>query len=255
MIFNNKQELIDKIKEKEESAKIAYEQTFNMQPCYETKEKQVKNKAYMEAYADVMALIDSAKIVVYPEETGKAPTTRNDELDALQYAVEGLNKFKQTEAQNLAKKFFGKTIKVHTRRRIVGSTTPFESTGKVVVDSGKFVSIKEEDGRYSTIDKADIESIEIMSAPEYRDTLFADPLKVSDKGCVEENDQKTLFEKEPKQDMKVEIIRSGYYEELENEVNDFIKDKAIIDIKFTAGSDYGSLIYFAMIIYKEDKSE
>ena len=136
MTFNNKQELINKIKEKEESAKIAYEQTFNAQPCYETKEKQVKNKAYMEAYADVMALIDSAKIVVYPEETGNMP-------------------------------------------------------------------------------------------------------------C----------ESAPKQEMKVEIIRSGYYEELENEVNDFIKDKAIIDIKFTAGSDYGSLIYFAMIIYKEDKSE
>lgn len=136
MTFNNKQELIDKIKEKEESAKIAYEQTFNMQPCYETKEKQVKNKAYMEAYADVMALIDSAKIVVYPEETGKMPC---------------------------------------------------------------------------------------KSAP--------------------------------KQDIKVKIIKSAYYSEIENDITDFIKDKAIIDIKFTAGTDYGSLIYFAMILYKEDKSE
>ena len=171
MTFNNKQELINKIKEKEESAKIAYEQTFNAQPCYETKEKQVKNKAYMEAYADVMALIDSAKIVVYPEETGKAPTTRNDELDARQYAVEGLK-------QNLLKVYFGKKVCVHTKKRIMGSRTPFTTIGKVVVDSGKYVSIKEEDGRYSTIDKADIESIEIVSAPEHieESKTLLDPL-------------------------------------------------------------------------------
>lgn len=136
MTFNNKQELIDKIKEKEESAKIAYEQTFNMQPCYETKEKQVKNKAYMEAYADVMALIDSAKIVVYPEETGKEP-------------------------------------------------------------------------------------------------------------C----------EPATKQDMKIKIIKSAYYSEFENDITDFIKNKNIIDIKFSVGSDYGMMNYCVMIIYKEDKSE
>ena len=136
MTFNNKQELIDKIKEKEESAKITYEQTFNMQPSYETKEKQVKNKAYMEAYADVMALIDSAKIVVYPEETGKMP-------------------------------------------------------------------------------------------------------------C----------ESAPKQDVKVKIIKSAYYSEMENDITDFIKDKNIIDIKFAVGSDYGTLNYCVMILYKEDKSE
>ena len=78
MTFNNKQELIDKIKEKEDSAKKTYEGLCKWD-CQTPEESQSKllgkarNKAYMDAYADVIALIDSAKIVVYPEETGKMP--------------------------------------------------------------------------------------------------------------------------------------------------------------------------------------
>lgn len=59
----------------------------------------------------------------------------------------------------------------------------------------------------------------------------------------------------PKQDMKVKIIKSAYYSEIENDITEFIKNKNIIDIKFAAGSDYGMMIYAVMIIYKEDKSE
>ncbi len=55
--------------------------------------------------------------------------------------------------------------------------------------------------------------------------------------------------------MKVKTIRSSYESEFDKLVNNFIKNKTIIDIKFSVGSDYGSLKYCAMIIYKEDKSE
>ena len=57
------------------------------------------------------------------------------------------------------------------------------------------------------------------------------------------------------QNLKVKIIRSAYYSEFENDITDFIKDKNIVDIKFAAGSDYGTLNYVVMIIYKVDKSE
>lgn len=135
MTFNNKQELIDKIKEKQESAFNDLKRLVKEQKNTSFTEQAIL-KGNVEAYEDVIALIDSAKIVVYPEEIGKEP-------------------------------------------------------------------------------------------------------------C----------EPAPKQDMKVKIIRSAYYSEFENDITDFIKDKNIIDIKFSVGSDYGMMNYCVMIIYKEDKSE
>ena len=55
--------------------------------------------------------------------------------------------------------------------------------------------------------------------------------------------------------MKVEIFFGRYYGELERKVNDFIKNRTIIDIKFSPVSNLGDVNFYAMIIYKEDKSE
>lgn len=68
------------------------------------------------------------------------------------------------------------------------------------------------------------------------------------------------FEEKPnevniKQDMKVKIFYKRYYCDLEGTINDFIKDKNIIDIKFSTESNIGYEYFYAMVIYKADKSE
>lgn len=55
--------------------------------------------------------------------------------------------------------------------------------------------------------------------------------------------------------MKVVIFSNRYYGELERRINNFIKDKTIIDIKFSPVSNLGDVNFYAMIIYKEDESE
>lgn len=51
--------------------------------------------------------------------------------------------------------------------------------------------------------------------------------------------------------MKVKIISSYYYNTLEDEINDFIEDKQIINISMSEDSIEKTVT--ALILYKEDK--
>ena len=55
--------------------------------------------------------------------------------------------------------------------------------------------------------------------------------------------------------MKTKIISENYAESMERSVNKFIKDKKIIDIKFTSWTDYENCGFSAMIIYEEKNNE
>ena len=55
--------------------------------------------------------------------------------------------------------------------------------------------------------------------------------------------------------MEVRIFTKFTHRELEEAINNFIKNKIIIDIKFQVTSNLANVLYYAMIIYKEDKSE
>ena len=48
--------------------------------------------------------------------------------------------------------------------------------------------------------------------------------------------------------MRVKIIVERLYEELENEINEFISDKSVKDIKLTESEDFWSVL----IMYEED---
>lgn len=54
--------------------------------------------------------------------------------------------------------------------------------------------------------------------------------------------------------MKVKILYDNYMTELERKINDFIKDKEVINISFSdACSDDGIIgSYSALILYKEE---
>lgn len=60
--------------------------------------------------------------------------------------------------------------------------------------------------------------------------------------------------------MKVKYISEAYgYDEFEKEINDFIKDKKIIDIKFqdnfSLSEDYQDGMKSALIMYEEHENE
>lgn len=60
--------------------------------------------------------------------------------------------------------------------------------------------------------------------------------------------------------MKVKYISESYgYDEFEKEINDFIKDKKIIDIKFqenfSISEDYEDGMKSALIMYEEHEDE
>ena len=159
-------EFIKLIEEKQENAKNAIEalgreQTWTIQEGQSNLLKKERNKAYIDAYQDLICHLNGVEIV--PE--------HNDEIDALQYAVKWLNEYKPKENQNLVKVYFGKKVKVHTKKRIVGSKTPFEAEGKIGSDSGKFIDIQEDPGWHVFIDKDDIKSIEIVPENKLLETL------------------------------------------------------------------------------------
>ena len=122
-------DLINLIEEKQENARIAYSQTFNMKEGDEAREQAQTNKAYIDAYQDLICYLNGVEIV--------------------------------PEKNNLAQVYSGKKVNVYTKKMIVGSLTPFVSTGKIVKDSGSFIEIQEENGN-AIIDKDDIKSIEIV---------------------------------------------------------------------------------------------
>lgn len=49
--------------------------------------------------------------------------------------------------------------------------------------------------------------------------------------------------------MKVKIFKNFSYGDLEKDINDFIEDKSIEDIKFIIKDNF----YYGMVIYREDK--
>lgn len=51
--------------------------------------------------------------------------------------------------------------------------------------------------------------------------------------------------------MRVEILRTTMIGELQSEINKFIKDKNVIDIKYCENGEYCS----ALIIYKEKQTQ
>ena len=59
-------EFIKLIEDKQAFAQDAYKRTFQMQPCYETKVAEVTNKAYIDAYQDLICYLNGVEIV--PEE-------------------------------------------------------------------------------------------------------------------------------------------------------------------------------------------
>lgn len=194
-------EFIKLIEEKQENAKnslvaLGREQTWTIKEGQINILKKETYKAYIDAYQDLICYLNGVKIV--PEEITQEDTelleellgeqfaiwadsktqkkenereTRgkyidvlqkilrytncgvlsehNDELDAQQYAV-----------QNLV--YFGEKVCVHTKKRIVGSRTPFTAIGKIGSDSGEYIGIQTEDGGRAIIDKKDIEIIEIV---------------------------------------------------------------------------------------------
>lgn len=51
---------------------------------------------------------------------------------------------------------------------------------------------------------------------------------------------------------KVKSIFSDSTDKFENEINDFIKDKKVIDIKYTTHDFVLGMYQFALVIYEED---
>lgn len=56
-------DLINLIEEKQENARIAYSQTFNMKEGDEAREQAQTNKAYIDAYRDLICYLNGVKIV------------------------------------------------------------------------------------------------------------------------------------------------------------------------------------------------
>ena len=56
-------DLINLIEEKQENARIAYSQTFNMKEGDEAREQAQTNKAYIDAYQDLICYLNGVKIV------------------------------------------------------------------------------------------------------------------------------------------------------------------------------------------------
>lgn len=56
--------------------------------------------------------------------------------------------------------------------------------------------------------------------------------------------------------MKVEIFDDTNVGDLENTINDFIKDKEVIDIKYSSilESEYNQIIFSVLIMYKDLKT-
>lgn len=56
--------------------------------------------------------------------------------------------------------------------------------------------------------------------------------------------------------MKVEIFDNTNVGDLENTINDFIKDKEVIDIKYSSilESEYNQIIFSVLIMYKDLKT-
>lgn len=57
--------------------------------------------------------------------------------------------------------------------------------------------------------------------------------------------------------MKVKIFYERYMAELEDMINDFIKDKEVINVSFSDACSNDGLLgtYSALILYKESKEE
>lgn len=73
-------EFVDLIKEKQAKANIAYEQSQKDFPCYATKEKEVKNKAYIDCYQNLINDLNDIEII--PEHND---TQRNDRFREFKY--------------------------------------------------------------------------------------------------------------------------------------------------------------------------
>lgn len=119
-------DLIKLIEEKRENARNAFRRATEKSD----RDSLLTNKAYIDAYQDLICYLNGVEIVA--------------------------------ENQNLEQVYSGKKVKVYTKKMIIGSLTPFESTGKIGRDNGMFIEIQEENGMHAIIDKDDINRIEIV---------------------------------------------------------------------------------------------
>ena len=137
-------ELIKLIEEKQENATIEYELNSRDDGFRTLEEsrarfvRQQKNKAYIDAYQDLICYLNSVELV--PEEQECCVT----------------------KSRNLAEVYFRKNVTIYTYNQILGSRTPFEIVGKITSDNGEYVQLDTEDGSHAIITKNDIKNIEIV---------------------------------------------------------------------------------------------